>query len=44
MCSSVSAVISSGGGKEYNSAFSYRHLTTQEATNHYPLDKALSNK
>ena len=44
MCSSVAAVMSSGGGKEYDCAFSYQHLTTQEATNHYPLDKALSNK
>ena len=44
MCSSVAAVMSSGGSKEYNSAFSYQHLTTQKATNHYPLDKALSNK
>ena len=45
MCSSVDAVISSGGGgKKYNSTYSYYDMTTQKATNCYPLDKTLSNK
>ena len=46
MCSSVDAAISPGGeeGKKYNSAYSYQDMTTQKATNCYPLDKTLSNK